>query len=176
MATLEDIKAKCRNEIESPDDCWEWGGYMADGLRPQMFTHHKSLQVRRVVYEIAVGAIPPKRVIVPSKCDNRFCVNPAHMAAKSIQQMVRSEAQRGKFKKSEAHRRKIARAMQACKSALTPEAVEEIRGGLPLSEAINKYDISAPSYYQVRNQERWKPENVFAGLFSGLLRPEPEPA
>ena len=178
MVTLDDIKAKCSNSDDiEPDDCWLWGGYLADGLRPQLWTGEKSLQVRRFVWEQANGPIPPKRVITP-KCENRLCVNPDHMAAKSIQQMIRSAAKRGAFKKSEAHRLKIARAMRASQSRLNDEAVQAIRDGeLSQAEAVTTYGICPQSYYQIKNGERWASTqpSPFAGLFQGLLR-EPEPA
>lgn len=171
MLTLNDIKTRCKNpnEIEE-DDCWVWGAKVRKGRPPIVRDGEKVVQVRRLVYELAIGEIGPKRVIVP-KCWNDQCVNPHHMAAKSMQQHIRAMAKQGKFA-SEVKKRKIAQARRA-HSKLSDQDVEAIRTSDAQTCELAKEHSVHPSYIRALRANRYRLDytaNTFAGLFSGLLR------
>tara|TARA_R110000744_G_scaffold476_10_gene1819 strand:+ start:5797 stop:6168 length:372 start_codon:yes stop_codon:yes gene_type:complete len=71
-------------EIEGPlpTPCWVWqGGHSGAGRGggyPRMSLDGGTVAVHRVMWTQVHGYIPPKKQI-DHRCENRLCVNPAHL-------------------------------------------------------------------------------------------------
>ena len=81
MKTLIDrLKDRCR--IEPATGCWVWRQAKCGGGHPMIEIAElgKSLNVRRLMYLIAVGQIAKGRVVSTSRtCGEKDCVNPEHL-------------------------------------------------------------------------------------------------
>lgn len=101
---------------EPMSGCWLWVsayftngyGYVTDGGRNR--------RASRVAYELFCGPIP-KGLLVRHSCDNKSCVNPAHLLVGTDQDNSNDAVRRGRVAKGE----------RAGRAKLTDAQVAEIR-------------------------------------------------
>lgn len=88
--------SKC-DQSGGPDACWPWIGAVSDtGYGKVRLDSGKAGRAPRVAYEMTCGAIPPGHEI-RHKCDNRLCINPAHLETGTRFDNMRDMVERGRW-------------------------------------------------------------------------------
>ncbi len=142
----------------TPDECWEWTGrrstYGYGAFRTGGTYSRKQLYAHRFAYELYVGPIPDG-LLVCHHCDNRLCVNPAHLFLGTIADNMRDAAVKGRkmacAKRGERHYR----------ARLTEEQVREMRQlrettSLTLDEIGTRFGVAKHVVYHVVHRKTWK--------------------
>lgn len=123
----------------TPGTCWEWQGpFYVDGY-PKFTVRKKPYSAHRVSYELHHGEIADG-LFVCHRCDNRACVNPAHLFLGTIQDNNLDRHSKGRtrgtFQSGENH-------LNAKLSNADAEAILSLKGsGLLQREVGERYGVS----------------------------------
>ena len=93
------------NKVDRSGECWEWIAATAGGGYGVFRLDGRNVPAHRLSYAMANNTpIPPRDMDVCHTCDNRSCVNPAHLFLGSRQDNVDDMvAKRRHFRHSQTH-------------------------------------------------------------------------
>jgi hypothetical protein len=120
--------------VEQPSGCHEWSGCLMPNGYGQFHLNGKTAYAHRVAYELANGPFP-KEAFVMHSCDNRKCVNPAHLSLGTFDANMADMVEKSR----QAHGAKNGRAK------LTPDQVRAIRLEVGTHKEIGeRYGVGQP--------------------------------
>jgi hypothetical protein len=151
--TLSKFKARFWSRVtrDTADRCWQWQGSVASGGYGQIALCEHNLLAHRVAYELHYGAFPRSAWIL-HRCDNRLCVNPAHLFLGDAQANVDDMVKKGRNAppKGESH----------YQSKLNKEQVLSIRArvinGESQRELSREFGVDFSTISKVVRRETWK--------------------
>lgn len=136
----------------SPNDCWLWtGGMHASGYGSGCTDKNSEEQIlaHRLSWQLHFGSIPDG-LFVCHHCDNRPCVNPAHLFLGTPADNTRDMVQKNRQVQGESTRT----------AKLTISQVAEIRSrfanGETQTDIARNYNVSKSCIYLIVRSKNWK--------------------
>jgi hypothetical protein len=136
--------------VAGPDECWEWqaGQYRCGYGCLRVDSKRSMVGAHRVSWLLHFGPIPD-RVKVCHHCDNRLCVNPAHLflgtQADNVRDMV--EKQRGPDRHGERNGR----------AKLTAGDVRFIRSSADSGvQLARRFGVTRTQISAIRKRQTWR--------------------
>lgn len=138
---------------QSPDACWEWTGSLNSSGYGRFWLNGRITLAHRAAYFLFRGDIPEGRNVCHS-CDNRRCVNPAHLWLGSQSENLRDAVAKGRM------RPPCVAPERNGNAKLGPNQVREIRAfrraGAKLTELATRFGVSPATISGVANRTTWK--------------------
>jgi hypothetical protein len=138
----------------SDDGCWAWIGMTCRIGYGTIRSGNKMKKCHRVSYELACGPIPDGLKVL-HKCDNRICVNPAHLFLGTQRDNIADMVAKGRHIRG--HRASALHKGEANAAAkLKADDVRHIRDAVGTQDAIAvRYGVSRSLISMIRSRRIW---------------------
>jgi hypothetical protein len=144
-----------RVDKDGANGCWEWtGARHANGYGHYSINRlgtHQNYKAHRFVYELLYGEIPGGLFVCHS-CDNKLCVNPAHLWLGNNSDNILDAKAKGRLDDR--------RGELNTNSKLTPEIIRHIRTqydlGATQSSLSTKFNLSSSCVCNIVHRRAWQ--------------------
>lgn len=131
-----------------PEKCWDWQSTRNRAGYGKFWLNGRTDLAHRVSYRISNGEIPAG-LHIRHTCDNRACVNPAHLLVGTVLDNARDALERGHYRRGGANGR----------AKLTIEQVDQIRRGWADGETqvamARRFGVSPSAIQWILNGRNW---------------------
>jgi Autographiviridae endonuclease len=143
--------------VNEENGCWEWAGAKARGYG--IFDGQGAHRMALRIYQ----GLEPGGLHVCHKCDNRACVNPAHLFTGTRSDNMRDMVSKGRMNPSQiagllTMGRRFKPGNVPKNRRLSPEDVETIRASrdVPYRELCERFKVCKQTVHKIWKGTRWK--------------------
>jgi len=142
------LKCRLLSAIKKESKCWFWTGIIDKHGYGKLRINKKRVLAHRASYEIFVGIIASKMLILHS-CNNRACINPDHLKQGTVQDNSNDMINANRSLQGEKHH----------KAKLTESDVRKIRelgNNLSQQKIANMFGVSQLNVSLILRNKAWK--------------------
>ena len=137
-----------------PDECWPWTAYISPyigyGWMGRGGRGNGGLNSHRASWEVHFGPVPDGLCVL-HKCDNRVCVNPAHLFLGTKGDNMRDCIKKGRYRNG------YLRGEASPLAKLTEVQVREILAdSRKSSEIARAYNVSHAAIWMIKTRRKWR--------------------
>ena len=141
-------------KVKKTNSCWLWqantvNGYGRVNLNNKVYLAHRvSAFLSGKISKLSKDSIGARGIIIMHTCDNRICVNPAHLIATTQKENVLDAKRKG--------RRIDVSGENNPNSKLNWDAVKSIRDGMTVSNFKKLFpELNESQFYLIKNNKSW---------------------
>lgn len=142
------------SRVRKTDGCWLWLGHLIKGYG-SFHTPTKRHTAHRLAYELLVGPIPDGLYLC-HRCDNRKCVNPAHLFIGTHQDNMRDMRSKGRSKHSFWGRDTASGSKNNRAKLSEPDVVAIRNSAMTNREVADAYRLDMSTVHDLRARHTWR--------------------
>lgn len=152
------------SQVKPDGECWRWQGALTNvGYGTITFrigaaggANRGRMAAHRASYELFVGKLRPG-LDVCHTCDNRWCVNPAHLFQGTRAENMADCEEKGRHVHTFTERPELIRGEANVNAKLDAEKVRDIRAAKRGGQALaDQFGITYSTLKRIRRRESWK--------------------
>lgn len=154
-----------RDRSDEVGECWLWKQALTHGYGRIEVAGLPGLYAHTVGWLAVRGPVPNGKRLV-NLCGHKHCCRPAHWTPMTHAEMNAHYAKKGAWRGPD-RSRKIALAMRAQRSRVTPEIAREIRSSeIAPRELAAKFKVHVSIVYKIRAGTSWRDAAPNSSVFS----------
>ena len=138
-----------RVRVGAPSECWPWtGATFRGGYGRTEYAPRKSTTAHRVIYTMLHGPVASDLEICHT-CDNRICVNPAHLFVGTVKDNAADKIAKGRHGA-------LAGELAPGAKLKTQDVLAIRESKLDTSVVARQFGVSSSTIYQIRTRRIWR--------------------